>query len=430
MGSKSIKWPLKLIALVVFVAISIAETSALTGSEIYKALSKSIYTVEVYIKGELTAKGSAVAISNDILVTNCHVVDSSDKIFIMNKEGEYFASVFKNFSSADICLLKVADIKLLPVVMKYSNSLEIGTPVYAIGSPYGFSNSFSQGVLSQKRFFNGNAYLQTDTAISPGSSGGGLFNSEGELIGITTLKVNEIGLAVAVDMLIPFSANNNYSEMQSEEKVVTKGQDNSNQKKEENNTKILDEGVNDNNNKLEYIEQTTSIAKHGEYGKNKIILVRDIYGCGFYIPGITESGSQYGSAVLFPEFSEFLFVFPTAATLQEAINSANKIFISIFYEETQILENTDSSLWLVDNRYKPPQYSGYKMLKVANDVLRKDSFVIQLKFDLLKRFIEDDDFYILYDQKRKEKVVSFGLWGFSEAVSNYSDCMKAFESQP
>lgn len=392
---------------------------ALTGSEVYKLASKSMYTVEVYSQGRALGKGSAVAIGTDTLITNCHVIEGGDKIYIKNNKGLYFATLYKTFQLSDLCLLKVPDLKLIPVQMKYSNSLEVGSTVYAIGSPYGLPNSFSQGVLSQKRPFQGNVLLQTDTSISPGSSGGGLFNNEGELIGITTLKLKEIGMAVSIDMFIPYSVNENYSEMKSEQML--------------NETVIAnDEPVAIDNDKspeprkttkYEYIEQTTTITTYGVYGKSKIILGRDIYGCWIYLPGKLDSGSIYGSAVIYPEFNKSIFIFPRSATMHEAINSTNKVLVSIANGNDNYGKYSSSKIKLVDQRYKPPHVKKFDLVKVDNNLLKKDSFVGMFEFDILRQFIEDEDFYVEHVESRGQRMVSFGLWGFSDALSNYSKCM-------
>lgn len=78
-----------------------------------------------------------------------------------------------------------------------TNLPKVGETVYAIGTPKGYEKSITRGLVSQLRRRRGTVTIQTDAAISPGSSGGGLFNEKGELIGITTRKiVGDVGEAV------------------------------------------------------------------------------------------------------------------------------------------------------------------------------------------------------------------------------------------
>ena len=89
----------------------------------------------------------------------------------------------------DVCIIRVSGGELLPVTnTRRFDDLKIGELVYAIGSPAGLENSISQGIISGKRNVKGQQWIQTTAAISPGSSGGGLFDKDGNLIGITTFK--------------------------------------------------------------------------------------------------------------------------------------------------------------------------------------------------------------------------------------------------
>jgi len=82
------------------------------------------------------------------------------------------------------------------------DSLQIGEPVITIGSPGGFSNTLSNGIISQLRLLDGQKLVQTTAAISGGSSGGGLFDAKGNLIGITTFKIRDaesLNFAISID---------------------------------------------------------------------------------------------------------------------------------------------------------------------------------------------------------------------------------------
>ena len=103
----------------------------------------------------------------------------------------------------DRCILHVA--QPLPgyvISAKGSSALRVGEDVAAIGNPKGLDTSLSRGIIAQKRQKSGRAYLQTDAALSSGSSGGGLFDAAGNLVGITTFTVaagENLNFAIAVE---------------------------------------------------------------------------------------------------------------------------------------------------------------------------------------------------------------------------------------
>ena len=103
----------------------------------------------------------------------------------------------------DRCVLQVS--QTLPdyvTAARRERDLLVGEDVAAIGNPKGLDTSLSRGLVAQKRNQNGRALIQTDAAISSGSSGGGLFDMSGNLVGITTFKVSSgesLNFAIAID---------------------------------------------------------------------------------------------------------------------------------------------------------------------------------------------------------------------------------------
>ena len=145
---------------------------------------------------ETASSGSGFIISEDgYIITNYHVIEGATTLtVIMNDEKEYAATVVGYDSSNDFALIKIDVTGLNPVVLGDSDDLIVGDQVAAIGNPLGeMTNSLTVGYISVKdrnvtidnSIIN---MLQTDAAISPGNSGGPLFNMKGEVIGITTAK--------------------------------------------------------------------------------------------------------------------------------------------------------------------------------------------------------------------------------------------------
>ena len=154
--------------------------------------------------GKKTVQGSGVVIGKNEVVTNCHIVSDAQTIAVRqaaDPRGRQTygmdAQLLERNEQRDLCLLFVDELSVPPaanpVPLAAARSVSIGEDVYAIGAPRGLELSISRGIISQLRGDYGKRsapIIQTDAAISPGSSGGGLFNENGELIGITTFKVS------------------------------------------------------------------------------------------------------------------------------------------------------------------------------------------------------------------------------------------------
>ncbi len=144
-----------------------------------------------------SALGTGFIISSDgYIVTNNHVVEGADKIFVnlegaTSKAASVEAELIGMDPETDIALLKVKVDKTLPTLtFGDSDALEVGEWVLAIGNPFGLSSTVTAGILSAKgRNIHSGPYdnfLQTDASINPGNSGGPLINMQGEVIGINT----------------------------------------------------------------------------------------------------------------------------------------------------------------------------------------------------------------------------------------------------
>lgn len=142
-----------------------------------------------------SGSGSGVVVeSSGVIVTNLHVVRGDTEVVIRMSNGDIFedVEVVDVDARRDIVLLKIKAFNLPTVRLGDSDGVEIGEPVVVIGSPRGLAQSVTTGIVSAIRD-SGDGYrlFQTDAAASPGSSGGGMFDDAGELIGIVSLKVDE-----------------------------------------------------------------------------------------------------------------------------------------------------------------------------------------------------------------------------------------------
>jgi serine protease Do len=158
---------------------------------------------------DTTSLGSGFIISPDgYVLTNHHVVKDADEIVVkFSDRRELIAKVIGSDERTDVALLKV-DAKDLPAVtIGDLNKLQVGKWVLAIGSPFGFEQSVTAGIVSAKgRSLPGGNYvpfIQTDVAINPGNSGGPLFNMEGKVVGINSQIYSRTGGFMGLSFAIP-----------------------------------------------------------------------------------------------------------------------------------------------------------------------------------------------------------------------------------
>ena len=158
-----------------------------TATEVYEQASAS--TVIVKNVDRLAMKqstGSGVVLGNGQVVTNCHVIKNAKVLTVRTLDKEYPASLQHADWGRDLCSLNVAGLNVPAALIGNSKALKVGAKVYALGTPKGLALTLSDGIVSGFRQRQGGRYIQTTAAISHGSSGGGLFDDNGALIGLTT----------------------------------------------------------------------------------------------------------------------------------------------------------------------------------------------------------------------------------------------------
>jgi len=162
--------------------------------EIAKKYGLSIVLIKSIDKnGDNLAQGSGFVITkNGAIITNYHVLEKAYNVSIGFTNGEVFnnVSLIAGYASQDIAILYLEGTaaRFSPVILGNSDNLTAGERVLTIGNPYGLENTLSDGIISGLRDISGFKLLQITAPISPGSSGGPLFNMKGEVIGITTIS--------------------------------------------------------------------------------------------------------------------------------------------------------------------------------------------------------------------------------------------------
>ncbi len=154
-------------------------------------------------------QGSGFIVSSDgLILTNAHVVRDAKEVTVkLSDRREFAAKVLGSDPVTDVAVLRI-DAKDLPTVrLGDPKRLEVGDPVLAIGAPFGFEQSATQGIVSAKgRSLPGDAmvpFIQTDAAVNPGNSGGPLFSGSGEVVGINAQIFSHTGGYQGLAFAIP-----------------------------------------------------------------------------------------------------------------------------------------------------------------------------------------------------------------------------------
>jgi serine protease Do len=153
--------------------------------------------------------GSGFVVSNDgYILTNAHVVRNADEVEVkLIDKRKFTAKVVGTDSRTDIAVLKIPAGNLPTVKLGDPAKLRVGEAVAAIGSPFGFENSVTAGIVSAKgRTLPSESYvpyIQTDVPINPGNSGGPLFNMKGEVVGVNSQIYSRSGGYQGVSFAIP-----------------------------------------------------------------------------------------------------------------------------------------------------------------------------------------------------------------------------------
>lgn len=170
-------------------AVATMPLDALPPSEVFQRVKGSVFVVKALDdKGRQVTQGSGVLLLDGRVATNCHVVQDAIRIEVGRANHFVSASSWAGNDERDACLLEAPGLDGSPAQLGTTNTLRVGERVYAVGAPQGLELSLSEGIVSQLRG-GPPPLIQTTAAISPGSSGGGLFDSEAHLVGLTTAYI-------------------------------------------------------------------------------------------------------------------------------------------------------------------------------------------------------------------------------------------------
>ncbi len=180
---------------------------------IYNKCRDSVVEINAYSSLSDSGQGSGVIISSDgYIVTNKHVVGTSTSFTVVFSDNtSEDATVIGTDSLTDIAVLKVNKTGLTPIEFASSDNLSVGQKIYAIGNPYGYSWSFTDGMISGlERMVSTSSsssvipnMIQTNALVNPGNSGGPLLSSSGSMIGLISSIYSTSGSAEGISFALP-----------------------------------------------------------------------------------------------------------------------------------------------------------------------------------------------------------------------------------
>ncbi len=173
---------------------------------VYEKLNPAIVSIDAELPLGVSSGSGCIIDKTGIILTSSHVVDDGKNIEVTLHNGHIYKAKVLYSSNKDIALIQIkTKEELSTVLLGDSGKAKVGQKVLAIGSPFGFNGTLTQGIISRIDYAKDK--IQTDASINPGNSGGPLITTDGEVIGInpanynpdTTLSHNGIGFAIPIN---------------------------------------------------------------------------------------------------------------------------------------------------------------------------------------------------------------------------------------
>lgn len=172
---------------------------------VYEKINPAIVSIDAQLPDGFSAGTGCIVREDGLILTGSHVVEGSTEIDVTTHNGQtYKAKILSKMGkNNDLALLKIEPKKRLQIIQfGDSENVKVGQKVLAIGNPFGFSGTLTQGIISRIDYSKNK--IQTDAAINPGCSGGPILNSAGEVIGISQSifnpdnNISNIGIGFAI----------------------------------------------------------------------------------------------------------------------------------------------------------------------------------------------------------------------------------------
>lgn len=174
-----------------------------TNISVYERITPAIVAIDAQQEDGVSAGTGCIIDKNGTILTGFHVVEGCDDIDVTMNNGQVYKAKMVAKLKRDLALIKIEPKKPLATVpLGDSEQIKVGQKVLAIGNPFGFNGTLTQGIISRIDYSKNR--IQTDAAINPGCSGGPLLNTSGEVIGINQSiynpdhNISNIGIGFAI----------------------------------------------------------------------------------------------------------------------------------------------------------------------------------------------------------------------------------------
>jgi len=180
---------------------------------VYEKITPSIVSIDAQLEEGVSSGTGCIIAADGVILTSSHVIDDATDIDVTTSSGKVYKATVLSIlgKNNDLALLKITAKERLSVIrLGNSEDVKVGQKVLAIGNPFGFNGTLTEGIVSRIDYTKNK--IQTDAAINPGNSGGPLVNSTGEVIGISQSIYNPdnnksnigIGFAIPVSSVKEF----------------------------------------------------------------------------------------------------------------------------------------------------------------------------------------------------------------------------------
>ena len=170
---------------------------------VYEKLNPAIVSIDAELPLGVSSGSGCIIDKTGIILTSSHVVDEGKNIEVTLHNGHIYKAKVLYSSNKDIALIQIkTKEELSTVLLGDSGKAKVGQKVLAIGSPFGFNGTLTQGIISRIDYAKDK--IQTDASINPGNSGGPLITTDGEVIGINQAiynpdnNISNIGIGFAI----------------------------------------------------------------------------------------------------------------------------------------------------------------------------------------------------------------------------------------
>ncbi|MFO0634029.1 MAG: trypsin-like peptidase domain-containing protein [Nannocystaceae bacterium] len=185
-----------------------SDRAPLEPAVLFQRWAPSGVTLQVSRGGDDGVGTGFVVDARGTIATNHHVVADAERIAVKLFDGTRIDRVelLDSDADADLALIRVqTDHALVPVVLGVSDDVVVGETVVVIGNPIGLEHTLTDGLVSARRVYEGKKFIQMSAPVSPGNSGGPVFNRYGDVVGVTVAKLfgENLNLAVPIDRLKP-----------------------------------------------------------------------------------------------------------------------------------------------------------------------------------------------------------------------------------